>query len=459
MLDIIADLHLHSKYSRAVSPQMNLFSMSEVARQKGIDILATGDWTHPLWTAEIKSKLVESEEGLYSLKEENETRFLLSTEVATIFSQKGKGKRIHQLIFAPDIVTVEKINKEFKKRGFNLVSDGRPILGISSKNLLELILEIDERCLLIPAHIWTPWFGVYGQMSGFDSLEEAYEDMAQYVYGIETGLSSDPEMNWQMKELNTRSILSFSDAHSLAKMGREVTIFGLESLSYENIRQAIIQPSLVASKQSLVKDQKLKTQDKVLSTIEFYPEEGKYHYSGHRKCGISQTPSEQILSKSICPICGRKVTDGVMRRVEELSEYKNTAKKKNEDGIVWIEDKNNIHPPFVRIVPLNEIIAQAIGSPVESPRVKFIFDNFLKKGLSEFDVLLRLNKEKIEDALKLITNSEKARKIADGIEKVRSEKLSIEPGFDGLYGTVKIWENNSNQTKFKQKINQITLDI
>src|SRR5260221_4941286 len=224
MIDVVADLHFHSKYSRAVSPQMTLPVMAQVAGQKGIELLATGDWTHPVWFREIRKCLEESEEGIFRIKSKEEgirsegdsstalgmtsgVRFLLSVEIATIYSQGGKGRRIHQLLFVPSFETAEKINKELLKRGFNLSSDGRPIVGMSSKNLLQLALEIDERSLLIPAHAWTPWFGIYGQMSGFNSLTEAFEDLAPYVYGIETGLSSDPEMNWQMEELNTRSIL------------------------------------------------------------------------------------------------------------------------------------------------------------------------------------------------------------------------------------------------------------
>ncbi|MDE2591069.1 MAG: hypothetical protein KGL95_15535, partial [Patescibacteria group bacterium] len=242
-MQVVADLHLHSKYSRAVSPQMMPPVMSAVGKQKGIDILATGDWTHPLWLREIKNYLTDAEEGLYKIKspgpDQEKTRFLLSVEIANIYSQGGKGRRIHNLVFVPSFATAEKINRELMKRGFNLTSDGRPILGMSSKHLLEMVLSIDERSLLIPAHIWTPWFGMYGMQSGFTSLRESFENLADHVYGIETGLSSDPEMNWEIEELRTRSILSFSDAHSPAKMGREATVFELENLSYENIRQAI----------------------------------------------------------------------------------------------------------------------------------------------------------------------------------------------------------------------------
>lgn len=495
MGDIIADLHLHSKYSRAVSPQMSLEVMAKVGEQKGIDLLSTGDWTHPLWLREIHSQLEESEEGIFVLKnrasnqtqphpdpllkgeEDHEVRFLLSVEISCIYSQEGKGRRIHNLVFVPSFQTAEKVNKELLKRGFNLSSDGRPIIGLSSKHLLELLLEIDERSLLIPAHIWTPWFGMYGQMSGFNSLKEAFEDMDPYIYGIETGLSSDPEMNWQVKELETRSILSFSDAHSPAKMGREATVFRLESLNYENIRQAIMRPSQKVHSSQFVVDGKEtltpnplpqrgegdhgETLNRVLYTVEFYPEEGKYHYSGHRNCKVSQTPEEQQEAHSICPVCKRPVTDGVMRRVQELSEENPRGLHKESDhNLVWITDPKSIHPPFVKIVPLNEIIAEAIGSPVASTKVKPIFDALCEKGGSEFTVLLKTPPSDIETIALSTTSPQNAKKIAQGIEKVQREAIFITPGYDGLYGVVKIWSDKEDkQTESKQKITQSPLDI
>ena len=444
MIDVIADLHLHSKYSRAVSPQMTPPIMAQYGEQKGIELLATGDWTHPVWLKEIKNYLTEAEEGLYKIKsptigQNEKTRFLLSVEIATIYSQGGKGRRIHQLLFVPTFETAEKVNKELIRRGFNLSSDGRPIIGLSSKNLLQLVLEIDERSLLIPAHAWTPWFGIYGQMSGFNSLTEAFEDLAPFVYGIETGLSSDPEMNWQMDELKNRSILSFSDAHSPTKMGREATVFRLESLSYENIQKAIMAPSKR-------KEEKIKnTENKVLYTIEFYPEEGKYHYSGHRNCGITMTPEEQTRAHNICPVCKRSLTDGVMRRVQELAqEDPQGSHKPNSTGLVWITDSKNSHPPFVKIVPLQEIIAEAIGSPVASPKVKVLFDGLCKKGVSEFHVLLKLPLADIERILLTVTSSAFAQKITDGIKKVRAEQIVIHPGYDGVFGIVKIWPDKKD---------------
>lgn len=435
MRTVIADLHLHSKYSRAVSPSMIAPVMAQVGEQKGIDLLTTGDWTHPLWFRELRNYLTEAEEGVYKIKnptdENKDTRFLLTVEIANIFTQGGKGRRIHNLVFSPSFETSEKINKELVKRGYNITSDGRPIIGLSSKNLLQMILEIDERMMLIPCHVWTPWFGLYGASSGFNSLQESFEELSSYVYGIETGLSSDPEMNWQIKELDSRSILSFSDAHSPAKMGREATVFELESLSYENIRKAIMRPSLT-------KDAKRQEENKVFYTIEFYPEEGKYHYSGHRNCGVTMTPQEQRVTHGICPVCKRRVTDGVMRRVQELaSEEPRASKKPNPQGLLWLRDPKGVHPPFVKIVPLNEIIAEAIGSPVTSVKTKAKYDELCKNLASEFDILLKIPIEDIEKAA--------GEKIAEGIKKVRGEDIVIKPGYDGVYGVVKIWHEGQEK--------------
>lgn len=442
MVDIIADLHIHSKFSRAVSPQMTPPVMAEFGEKKGIELLGTGDFTHPIWFREIQSFLTEAEEGLYKIKnstpQNEKTRFLLSVEIATIFSQGGKGRRIHQVVLVPSFATAAKVNKELMRRGFNLSSDGRPILGLSSKNLLQMLLEIDDRSIYIPAHVWTPWFGIYGQMSGFNSLTEAFGDLAPFVYGIETGLSSDPEMNWQVDELRNRSILSFSDAHSPAKMGREATVFRLEHVSYDNIRKAIMAPS----------QKKQHKENHVLYTIEFYPEEGKYHYSGHRNCGVTMTPDEQGKAHNICPVCKKNLTDGVMRRVQELSqESPRGSHKPNSKGLVWVTDPKNIHPPYVKIVPLQEIIAEAIGSPVTSPKVKMIFDVLCKEGQSEFYVLLKLPLPDIERICLSITSPEFAAKITDGIRKVRIEHIVVIPGYDGVFGTVKIWEEGTVAVK------------
>lgn len=299
MTQIIADLQLHSKYARAVSPNMVIPEMGKWAVRKGIDLLATGDWTHPLWLSELKANLNEDGSGLlnYKLqitnsKSQKNPKFLLSGEVSCIYSQGGKGRRIHTLIFAPSFEIVDKINAELTRRGCNLMSDGRPIIGLTSIQLAEVVFGISEECLLIPAHAWTPWYALFGSMSGFDSIAEAFGPYADKIYAIETGLSSNPGMNWRIKELDNRSIVSFSDAHSGPKLGREATVFEVEEISYKAVKEAIMKP-------------KIDDRNKIIYTIEFYPEEGKYHYTGHRACNVRHSPSETKKLGTICPVCGK----------------------------------------------------------------------------------------------------------------------------------------------------------
>ena len=317
-MKFVADLHLHSKYSRAVSQEMILPKMASWAKLKGINVLATGDFTHPFWFDKLKNELEEAGNGLYRLKSisdksqvisdklnsAKDVLFLLSCEISSIYGQGGKTRRIHNLFFFPSLDSVEKFNKELLKRGANLRADGRPIVGIPSRNLAEIALSCDEKVLVIPAHAWTPWFSIFGSFSGFDSIAECFGDMSRYVYGIETGLSSDPSMNWRIDDLDNRSILSFSDAHSLEKMGREATVFEADEVSYESIYEAI-------------KGTK-STKSKIVFTIEFYPEEGKYHFTGHRDCNFSQSPEETAKNGNVCSVCHRQLTIGVMHRVEQL---------------------------------------------------------------------------------------------------------------------------------------------
>ena len=284
-MQMICDLQIHSKYSRATSPRQNLPEISLWASKKGIDIIATGDWTHPLWFREIQSLLKEVSPGLFTLKQKlpeqkREVRFLLSTEISSIYSQGGQTRRVHNLIFSPSIETSAKIIAALQKQGCNLMADGRPIIGLSSIKLLELVLLIDPNCLFIPAHAWTPWFSIFGSKSGFNSIKECFGDLEKHIYAIETGLSSDPAMNWQISELDNRSILSFSDAHSGPKLGREATVFA--TINNEQLTTDKIQYIDIANAIKQKVDSKLK----IAYTIEFFPEEGKYHYTGHRACGI-----------------------------------------------------------------------------------------------------------------------------------------------------------------------------
>jgi len=441
----VTDLHLHSKYSRAVSPQMTLSVMASYARQKGIDILTAADFTHPVWLKEIQSLLEQAEEGLYRLKDEDATlkpvRFMLSTEIASIYKQGDKLRRIHNLLFVPSLEIAEKLTKALVSRGCNLNADGRPIVGISSEALLELLLSIDDRSFLIPCHIWTPHFGVYGSASGFDSLEEAFGKFAKYIYGIETGLSSDPDMNWQIKELVNRSILSFSDAHSPAKMSREATVFDLEEPTYENIKKAIMRLP-----------KKLETPNKIAYTLEFYPEEGKYHFSGHRNCKVSVGPEEIRSGGTTCPVCHRKLTEGVLYRVQELSDESlldRVETKENSAGVKWYIDKKHIQPPYVKLVPLLEIVAESLGSTVASQKSKDLYAKLCKELESELHVLLRAPIADIEKVGGM--------KMAQGVTKVREGNIAIEPGYDGEYGKVAIWEEG--EVKQMLDVPQLKLDF
>ena len=448
----MADLHLHSKYSMAVSPKMTLPFMAQYAAQKGIDIISASDFTHPVWFKEIREQLIEAEEGIYKLRGESselrnakETLFLLSTEIASIYKQDGKVRRVHNLIFVPSLEVADKVNRELVARGCNIMADGRPIVGISSRNLLEMILTIDERCMLIPCHIWTPHFGVYGSASGFDSLEQAYGDLASYIYGIETGISSDPGMNWEVKELRNRSILSFSDAHSAPKMGREATVFELEEPSYGSIREAIMLPSVIASdlreRGNLIVDGIASSHtprndvNKIAYTIEFYPEEGKYHFSGHRNCKVSIGPEEIRGGGNTCPVCKRRMTEGVLYRVQQLvdeSLFNRVEEKVDEHGVKWYEDKLWEQPPFVKLVPLLEVVAQGIGSTIASQKSQTMLAELCSQFGNEIEVLLEAS---LEDITKVGGEF-----VAEAAKKVREGNISIIPGYDGEYGKVSIWD-------------------
>jgi uncharacterized protein (TIGR00375 family) len=441
-MQIISDLHLHSKYSRAVSPQMEIPFMFQWEIKKGMGLLATGDWTHPLWFRELKANLDEDGSGILKLKESvrnniltskidkaAEPKFLLSTEISLIYTQGGKGRRVHLLVWVPDFDTVEKINNELLKRRMNLSSDGRPIMNLTARDFTQIVLNVNPKTLVIPAHIWTPWFSVFGSMSGFDSLAECFADMVPNIYGIETGLSSDPVMNWQIKELDNRSIVSFSDAHSGAKLGREATTFNLESLTFDNLYKAIAHP-----------DEK----NNIAYTIEFYPEEGKYHYTGHRLCGISQTPAETKKNGVLCPKCHRPLTVGVMHRVENLAqrseqELQLTNWQINKDSeIKGMKSKLLNKPPFVKIVPLGEIIGETMKFSAGSKKIDVEYEKLVSNLGGEFNVLLHA---KIPDIARVANEV-----VAEGILKMRKQKITIIPGFDGQFGVVRIGENGKTES-------------
>jgi len=405
MSKFVADLHLHSSYSRATSPSLSFDTLSEWAKLKGIQLLASADFTHPVWWRETREKLKESKNaGFYKYGDVN---FVLGTEISCIYSQGGRGRRIHCLLFFPDKANIEEFNQKLGQLG-NLSADGRPILGISARQLLSIALSVNEKAIFIPAHAWTPWFSLYGSNSGFDSLEECFGDLSKYIYAIETGLSSDPAMNWRIKELDGRSIVSFSDAHSCPKMGREATIFETE-FSYEGLLPA------------LKSADGLPALPKIAFTVEFFPEEGKYHFTGHRNCNVRHSPDQTAKLGIICPQCKKKLTIGVMHRVEEL------ADKNRREGF---DPKNR--PPFKRLVPLLEIIAESLGAPVKSNKVAEEYKKLVDHFGSEMAVLLKAQAPDLEKAVSI-------QRIVEGIKKVREGDIVVEPGFDGVYGVVKIW--------------------
>jgi uncharacterized protein (TIGR00375 family) len=425
-MKLVIDLHLHSRFSRAVSPQMNLENLEKTALQKGIHLLSLSDFTHPMWFREISEKVEETENGVYQLKSrgEHSVKFLVTTEISCIYKQGGTLRRIHLIVCLSSLQKASYLTQELLKRGANLSADGRPIIGMSAKNLLAICLEIDPQTMMIPAHIWTPHFGVYGSASGFDSLEDCFEDLAPYIYGIETGISSDPEMNWQIPELRTRSILSFSDAHSLPKMAREATVLvgDKKNYTYEDILQAI---------------QKKEGALKVDSTIEFYPEEGKYHFSGHRKCKVSYGLEDVRMKGTLCPVCGRKLTEGVYIRLQQLAPHFDTTrmlKKTDKHGMTWYTDKENINPSFVKLIPLKEIIAESFRVGIGSKKVEEMFEIMTKSLGTELEILMEKDLTEIEK----VSNE----RVAEGVLKNRKGELSIIPGFDGEYGKVSLWEEH-----------------
>lgn len=405
---IIADFHIHSPYARAVSKDMTLENLDLWAGFKGINVIGTGDFTHPRWMKEIKSKLELAEQGLYKLRGSNSgIRFILTVEISSIYSKGGKTRRVHNLIFAPSIEAAEKINATLGCQG-NLKSDGRPIVGVESKNLLKIALDTDPNCLFVPSHIWTPWFSLFGSMSGFDTVEECFDEYSKYIYALETGLSSDPVMNWRLSALDKYTLISNSDSHSLRRIGREANVLDT-GFSYDGIISAI----------------KSKDPKKFLSTIEFFPEEGIYHYDGHRNCKVRFTPQETRERKKICSVCGKPVTVGVMYRVEELA-----------DRTEGIRPAGAI--PYKNMVPLDEIIAEALGvSSATSKGVKKEYMNLVKEFGNEiavlFDVAVNDLKPKVRP------------EIVEGIRRVREGRLKIEPGYDGLYGKIRIFEDGEKR--------------
>lgn len=395
-MQIIADLHIHSRFSRATSRDITVNNLERWARIKGLSVLGTADFTHPKWFSELKENLVE-EEGI--LRTKTNFPFILETEISLMFKQKEKMRRIHLLILAPSFEVVEQINDYLRKKG-RLDYDGRPTFGLTACEFVEAMKEISDAIEIIPAHIWTPWYGLLGSKSGFDSFEEAFEDQVKKIYAFETGLSSDPAMNWRVSFLDDYTILSFSDSHSLWpwRLGREATIFELKELSYKNMVKAI------------------RTREGYKGTIEVEPAYGKYHFDGHRFCNFSCKPKEAIEKyNNICPVCKKPLTIGVLHRVEELADRPEGFKPKNAFE-------------FKTILPLHEIIAKVLNTVLSSKRVWNEYEKLVNAFNNEFNVLLEVPFEKLRKVTK--------EKIALAIIKNREGKIKIKPGFDGKYGEI-----------------------
>jgi len=405
---IIADLHIHSKYSRACSKELTLPNIDLWCHYKGINLVATSDFTHPAWFGDIKNSLEPMANGLWQLKKDSQgTLFILGTEISCIYKQGDKCRRVHHNIFFPEIKNVEDFIAVLEKQGRNLKSDGRPILGLSSIELAKIVFNINEKAIIIPSHAWTPWFSIFGSKSGFDSIEECFGEYTKYIYAIETGLSSDPPMNWRWSYLDKVVLISNSDAHSLPNLGREANVFEWEKPSYDEFYNTL----------------KNQDQNKFKYTIEFYPEEGKYHIDGHAKCGVSMEPAETKKNKGLCPVCKKPLILGVSYRVDELADRESN------------QAKNKI--PFKSLVPLQEIIAESYNVGVKSKRVQEEYFSLIEKVGSEFEILL----DKEIDELKEVTDPE----IIEAIKRVREGRLRIKPGYDGVYGKVQIYKDDEER--------------
>jgi uncharacterized protein (TIGR00375 family) len=390
---IIGDLHIHSKYSRACSTSLDIPNLEKYARIKGVNLLGTGDFTHPKWIKDLKSNLTEQGNGI--LRTKSGFDFVLQTEISLIYSQDGKGRRVHMIILAPSFDVVSQITEALGKRG-RLDYDGRPIFKIPCPELIEMMMSISKDIELVPAHAWTPWFSLFGSNSGFDSLKDCFLDKSNYIHALETGLSSDPPMNWRLSQLDHLSILSFSDLHSFWpwRIGREATIFDFD-LSYKNLIKAI------------------RTREGLDSTVEVDPNFGKYHLTGHRACNIKLTPKESLKLNDICPKCGRPLTVGVLQRVEALADRPDGFKPKDAK-------------PFHSIIPLSEILASLLDKAVSTKVVWQEYNKLIDNFRSEFNVLLSTPREDLEKVV--------GGKIADAIIRNRNHEIEISPGYDGVYG-------------------------
>ena len=412
LMKMIADLHIHSRFSMATSKEGTPENLDFWARKKGISLIGTGDFTHPVWREELKERLVTEGNGLYHLRDEyvkeesrkfpgEGTRFVVSGEISSIYKKNGKTRKVHNVILLPSLEAADAMAQRLEKIG-NIHSDGRPILGLDSHDLLEMMLDVCPEGILIPAHIWTPHFSVLGAKSGFDSVEECFEELAPYIHALETGLSSDPAMNWRISKLDRYQLVSNSDAYSPSKLGREANLLDIDC-SYEGLYRAI------------------QTGEGLEGTVEFFPEEGKYHFDGHRKCGVSLSPVEAERLGGICPVCGKKLTMGVDHRVEQLAD--------RAEGFVKKDGKK-----YESLVPLPEVISTCMGYSAASKKVQGCFEQMIQTLGTEFDILRNVPSEDIKSCA--------GERIAEGIENVRTGNVKRIPGYDGEYGKIELFDEN-----------------
>jgi len=413
-MKFLTDFHIHSRFSRATSQNLDLENLYIAAQLKGITVIGTGDFTHPQWLLELSEKIVPAEDGLYRLREETaaacdkevplscraKVRFVLTAEISNIYKKNDRTRKNHNLVIVPDIETAARFSERLGAIG-NIHSNGRPIMGLDSKNLLEILIETSEESIFIPAHIWTPWFSVMGSKSGFNSIEECFEDLSKYIFAVETGLSSDPAMNRRVSSLDKYTLLSNSDAHSPLNLGREANIFNTD-LSYQQIFSAIRNRNV----------------EKFLGTYEFYPEEGKYHLDGHRKCKIRFTPKESIQNRGICPQCEKPLTLGVLYRVEELADRPPNVMPEK-------------HPPFYSSIPLTDILAEILKVGPKSQTVQNHYRMLLNEFGSEYNILHDIPTE--------IIRRSGATLLAEAIFRMRRGELFIDPGYDGEFGKIQIF--------------------
>lgn len=429
----IADLHTHSKYAQACSKFLTLETMYQWALIKGIHVISTGDFTHPAWFRELQDKLEPDGKGLFRMKhrpsgavvglpddperpwlasaklKEIDVRFMLSTEISSVYSYGGKTRKNHNLVYAPDFSSVAWINKQLSKYG-DLGADGRPTISLSSRDLLEIILETPGgKAFLVPAHAWTPWFSTLGSRGGYDSVDECFRDLSPHIFALETGLSSDPAMNWRWSQLDRLTMLSSSDAHSAQKLGREANLFST-GRSYEAIFEAI------------------RTQEGFLGTYEFFPEEGKYSWDGHRNCGVCLSPEESIALDNRCPKCGKLLTVGVMQRIEKLSDRKTPVRPEKAAS-------------FSYIIPLAEILSEILGTGVDSRKVIKAYADAVGNFGNEFDLLQGVPIEDIHRYNPLL---------AEAIRRMRSGEVIRQAGYDGVYGKISLFRD-------KPSLQQLTM--